>query len=159
MNKAATIERYAEGIKRLKARGITTFGSFILGFPGETDATVAETIDFIRATKPDFYRAQMWYNEPGTPIHLEKDKYQIKGEGFVWEHATMTSLEAMEHTVYMVHRNHDEPGSNGPYRPYVPHRQGIHMATAMVLRFLVHSLRFGQGNSNQRIQEIRFPCQ
>ena len=97
MNKAATIERYAEGIKMLKARGITTFGSFILGFPGETDATVAETIDFIRANKPDFYRAQMWYNEPGTPIHLEKDKYQIKGEGFVWEHATMTSLEAMDH--------------------------------------------------------------
>lgn len=97
MNKAATIERYAEGIKMLKARGITTFGSFILGFPGETDTTVAETIDFIRSNKPDFYRAQMWYNEPGTPIHLEKDKYQIKGEGFVWEHATMTSLEAMDH--------------------------------------------------------------
>jgi len=97
MNKAATIERYAEGIKMLKARGITTFGSFILGFPGETDTTVAETIDFIRSNKPDFYRAQMWYNEPGTPIHLEKDKYQIKGEGFVWEHATTTSLEAMDH--------------------------------------------------------------
>jgi radical SAM PhpK family P-methyltransferase len=97
MNKAATIERYAEGIKMLKARGITTFGSFILGFPGETDQTVTETIDFIRSNKPDFYRTQMWYNEPGTPIHLEKDKYQIKGEGFVWEHATMTSLEAMDH--------------------------------------------------------------
>ena len=97
MNKAATIERYAEGIKMLKARGITTFGSFILGFPGETDTTVAETIDFIRSNKPDFYRAQM-LNEPGTPIHLEKDKYQIKGEGF--------GLGA---------RNHDEPGSHGPY--------------------------------------------
>jgi len=97
MNKAATIERYAEGIKMLKERNITTFGSFILGFPGETDKTVEETIDFIRANKPDFYRAQMWYNEPGTPIHLEKDKYQIKGEGFVWEHASMTSLEAMDH--------------------------------------------------------------
>lgn len=97
MNKAATIERYAEGIKMLKARNITTFGSFILGFPGETDQTVQETIDFIRTNRPDFYRVQMWYNEPGTPIHLEKDKYQIKGEGFVWEHSTMTSLEAMDH--------------------------------------------------------------
>jgi radical SAM PhpK family P-methyltransferase len=97
MNKAATIERYAEGIKMLKERNITTFGSFILGFPGETDQTVEETIDFIRTNKPDFYRTQMWYNEPGTPIHLEKDKYQIKGEGFVWEHASMTSLEAMDH--------------------------------------------------------------
>lgn len=97
MNKAATIERYSEGIRLLRSHGITTFGSFILGFPGETAETVEETIDFIRTNKPDFYRAQMWYNEPGTPIHLEKEKYKIQGEGFVWEHATMTSLDAMDH--------------------------------------------------------------
>lgn len=97
MNKAATIERYAEGIKMLKAHNIATFGSFIVGFPGETEETIQETIDFVRVNKPDFYRAQMWYNEPGTPIHLEKDKYEIKGEGFVWEHRTMTSLDAMDH--------------------------------------------------------------
>ena len=97
MNKAATIERYAEGIKLLKERGIITFGSFIVGFPGETGATVQETADFIRAHRPDFYRAQMWYCEPGTPIQNQSEHYAIKGQGFVWEHATMTSLEAMDH--------------------------------------------------------------
>jgi|GEM_PF-3089347 len=72
--------------------------SFVnLGFPGETDETVAETIDFIRETKPDYYRAQMWYCEPGTPIQNERLKFDIKGEGFVWSHATMDSLEAMDH--------------------------------------------------------------
>jgi p-methyltransferase len=39
----------------------------------------------------------MWYCEPGTPIFHQKDKYQIKGNGFVWTHATMDSLEAMDH--------------------------------------------------------------
>jgi p-methyltransferase len=97
MNKAATIERYAEGIKKLKDRKITTFGSFIVGFPGETSETVGETTDFIRENKPDFYRAQMWYCEPGTPIDMERQKYRISGQGFVWEHATMSSLEAMDH--------------------------------------------------------------
>jgi p-methyltransferase len=97
MNKSATIERYAAGIQALRQRQITTFGSFILGFPGETTETVQETIDFIRVNKPDFYRAQMWYCEPGTPIMREQEKYKIAGEGFVWEHATMTSLEAMDH--------------------------------------------------------------
>ena len=97
MNKAATIERYAEGIRLLRQRGITTFGSFILGFPGETDKTVEETIPFIRQNKPDFYRAQMWYCEPGTPIDQQREKYGISGQGFVWEHATMSSLEAMDH--------------------------------------------------------------
>lgn len=97
MNKAASVERYAEGIKALRQHGIATFGSFIVGFPGETDETVEETISFIREHKPDFYRAQMWYCEPGTPIFREKEKYQIAGDGFVWQHGSMTSLEAMDH--------------------------------------------------------------
>src|SRR5205823_8128013 len=68
MNKAATIEKYERGIKLLHEHGILTFASFIVGLPGETDETVAETVAFIRATKPSYYRAQMWYCEPGTPI-------------------------------------------------------------------------------------------
>ena len=97
MNKAATIERYANGIEALKRRGVLTFGSFIVGFPGETEATVNETIEFIRETRPDYYRAQMWYCEPGTPIYHQKEQYEINGDGFVWTHATMDSNVAMDH--------------------------------------------------------------
>jgi p-methyltransferase len=97
MNKAATIEKYAQGIEWLRRHGILTFGSFIIGFPGETDETVQETIDFITSTKPDYYRAQLWYCEHGTPIENQRDTYGIQGEGFVWSHNTMDSLEAMDH--------------------------------------------------------------
>jgi radical SAM PhpK family P-methyltransferase len=97
MNKSATVEKYAKGIEMLRRNGILTFGSFITGFPGETDETVQETIDFIRTTRPDYYRSQMWYCEPGTPIQNERRKYQIEGEGFVWSHATMDSMGAMDH--------------------------------------------------------------
>jgi len=97
MNKAATIEKYHHGIEMLRERNIMTFGSFIIGFPGETEQTVKETIDFIKDARPDYYRAQMWYCEPGTPIQLERAKYNINGEGFVWSHNTMESLEAMDH--------------------------------------------------------------
>jgi len=97
MNKAATIEKYARGIEMLRRHGIMTFGSFVVGFPGETAETVDETIDFLNDTRPDYYRAQMWYCEPGTPIQNERGKYQIEGEGFVWSHSTMDSLEAMDH--------------------------------------------------------------
>jgi p-methyltransferase len=96
MNKAATIEKYAQGIEWLRLYNILTFGSFIVGFPGETDQTVRETIDFIKENRPDYYRAQMWYCEPGTPIQNQRAEYQIEGEGFVWKHATMDSLEAMD---------------------------------------------------------------
>ncbi|HEX8184754.1 MAG TPA: PhpK family radical SAM P-methyltransferase [Blastocatellia bacterium] len=97
MNKAATPEKYIEGMKLLHERGIITFGSFIIGFPGETDETVDETFQFIRETKPTYYRAQMWYCEPGTPIDNQRAKYKIEGEGFVWKHATMDSLAALDH--------------------------------------------------------------
>lgn len=97
MNKSATIEKYAQGIEWLRQYGIMTFGSFIVGFPGETEATVQETVDFIRETKPDYYRTQMWYCEPGTPIQNQRSDYDINGQGFVWNHRTMDSLEAMDH--------------------------------------------------------------
>lgn len=97
MNKSATIEKYQQGIEWLRQYGILTFASMITGFPGETTTTVNETINFIRQTKPDYYRSQMWYCEPGTPIENQREKYQIEGEGFVWNHSTMDSLEAMDH--------------------------------------------------------------
>ena len=97
MNKAATVGKYVEGIKLLHQHNILTFASFIIGFPGETDATVEETAAFLREAKPDYYRAQMWYCEPGTPIDHQRIKYNINGEGFVWSHCTMDSLTAMDH--------------------------------------------------------------
>ena len=97
MNKSATIEKYQQGIEWLRKYGILTFASMITGFPGETATTVNETINFIRQTKPDYYRSQMWYCEPGTPIENQREQYKIEGEGFVWNHATMDSLEAMDH--------------------------------------------------------------
>jgi p-methyltransferase len=97
MDKSANVDQYRRGIQWLHDHGILTFASFIVGFPGETDATVDETLNFILETEPDFYRTQMWYNEPGTPIHAQREKYAITGEGFVWTHATMESLEAMDH--------------------------------------------------------------
>ncbi len=97
MNKAASVEKYVRGIKLLREQGITTFASFIIGFPGETAATVDETMEFIRQNQPDFYRAQLWYCEPGTPIQLQRTRFRITGEGFNWSHASMNSREAMTH--------------------------------------------------------------
>jgi len=78
----------------LKEYEIVTFGNFILGFPGETPGTAAETKAFIRESGLDFFRAQLWYCEPITPIWKEKEKYKIRGESFEWTHETMASPTA-----------------------------------------------------------------
>jgi hypothetical protein len=54
-------------------------------------------VDAFGELKPDYYRSQVWYCEPGTPIYFRKDRYGIEGEGFNWVHDTMDSLEAMDH--------------------------------------------------------------
>jgi radical SAM PhpK family P-methyltransferase len=96
MHKVATVEQYAQGIEWLRAHKILTFASFIVGFPGETVGTVNETIAFIEATRPDYYRAQAWYCEPGTPIDAQRERYGITGSGFKWRHDTMDSGHAVE---------------------------------------------------------------
>lgn len=97
MNKAASTERYLRGIAQLRERGIAMFGSFIFGFPGETAATVRETIDFIGEARLDWYRIQPWYCEPGTPIMARAAEFGLTGSAFRWRHRTMTAGEAMDH--------------------------------------------------------------
>jgi anaerobic magnesium-protoporphyrin IX monomethyl ester cyclase len=96
MNKKSDVGKYLEGIALLKKQGIVTFGSFIIGFPGETDNTVEDTKKFIMESGLDFYRVQLWYCEPITPIWKEKEKYNITGESFEWSHATMDSRKACD---------------------------------------------------------------
>jgi len=97
MNKASDTDKYLKGIELLKEYGIVTFGSFIIGFPGETNETVRDTIDFIEISGLDFFRAQLWYCEPITPIWKQKEVYNIQGESFEWSHATMDSKTACDH--------------------------------------------------------------
>jgi anaerobic magnesium-protoporphyrin IX monomethyl ester cyclase len=94
MNKAVTRDQLLKGIEILKRYEIVTFGNFITGFPGETDETVRETVEFIKQSGLDFYRTQLWYCEPITPIWNEREKYQIEGENFEWSHCTMDKAGA-----------------------------------------------------------------
>lgn len=96
MNKRTNLKRYREGIARLNHYGIVTFGSFITGFPGETDETIQDTVKFIETSGLDFYRTQLWYCETITPIWKERAKYNIKGERFQWSHETMDSKTACD---------------------------------------------------------------
>jgi len=105
MKKAVSVEKYFEGVSLLKKCGILTYGSFIIGFPGETAGTMADTLRFIKESGIDFYRAQLWYCEPITPIWKEREQYQLTGESFEWSHSTMDSptacalIEDMFHTI------------------------------------------------------------
>ncbi|MGH8582202.1 MAG: radical SAM protein [Gammaproteobacteria bacterium] len=96
MKKGSATKYYGPGIRWLKDQGIVTVGAFIVGFPGETRDTVAETEAFITTSGLDFYFQQPFYYLHHTPIFKKAEKYQLRGQGFNWSHATMTSGEASQ---------------------------------------------------------------
>lgn len=96
MNKAASLDKYRNGITLLKEYEITTYASFIIGFPGETVDTVRDTVSFIEEYRPDFFRTQLWYCDTTTPIWLQREKYDIQGSQFQWSHKTMDSNTACD---------------------------------------------------------------
>ncbi|MBV7337413.1 PhpK family radical SAM P-methyltransferase [Chloroflexi bacterium TSY] len=94
MNKFATIEKYKEGIRKLNERGIVTFVGLIAGFPGETSETIQNSMNFIRETKPTFYRVQLYYHDTNAPIHQKAEEFGVQADGYSWQHNTMDWREA-----------------------------------------------------------------
>ena len=101
IGKGACAENYARGIRWLKEAGITTVGSFIMGFPGETAETLQETEAFINDAGLDFYFMQLFYYLHHTPVHEQAAKYRLKGRGLLWSHSTMDWQQAAGHMEQM----------------------------------------------------------
>lgn len=101
MNKKASISDYRRGISLLNKYKIYTLSSFIIGFPGETENTVMDTIRFLEETKPTFYYAGIWVYDERTPISKHRDFYQIENSGISWSHKTMNAVEAMSYVKKM----------------------------------------------------------
>ncbi|MBF0502019.1 MAG: radical SAM protein [Candidatus Riflebacteria bacterium] len=94
IGKNATVKHFRQGIKWLKDAGIATVGSFVIGFPGETQETLDLTEDFIQNSGLDYYFMQLFYYLHHTPVHHHAEKYSLKGNGLLWSHSTMDWKEA-----------------------------------------------------------------
>lgn len=94
MNKKNHVDIYRKCIDLFNRYDIMTMCSIIVGFPGETDETFRETFDFIEETRPTFYQQRLWWYDHTAPIHNDRERFSIKGEGYYWEHATMDATHA-----------------------------------------------------------------
>src|SRR5215203_1978291 len=96
MNKTSRRINYMQAIPQMRESGITTYASLIFGFPGETYETVSESLSLIEEARPDFFRAQLWYADPTTPIWKRREEVGLQGSAFNWEHSTMDSATACD---------------------------------------------------------------
>ena len=112
MDKHLKRDLVIEAIKRLNDHGIYGEGGFILGYPGETPDTFAETVDLINSSKLPFYQPNLFYYSKDMLVNEDKDKFGLSGLGLSWRHNTMDSAEASRLMVDMIQRI--EHGFNEP---------------------------------------------
>ena len=108
MRKIQKPERILRAIDLVNSHGISTASSFIVGFPGETEESVGNTIDLLNNFQEsgdafNWYTAWVNYVVPLTPADKERDKWGLKGQLVDWEHETMNVGEA-HRQVQRIHR-------------------------------------------------------
>jgi anaerobic magnesium-protoporphyrin IX monomethyl ester cyclase len=67
MNKSATIEKIAEGIRMMKAAGIEVLSQYVIGSPYETLQTVKESVEFAKKSECDYSNFYTVLPFKGTP--------------------------------------------------------------------------------------------
>src|SRR6185503_13319494 len=66
VRKVATVEQGRIAVRTVNAAGIQTLAHFILGLPGETPATIRQTIDYAKEIDPDWAQFYCATPLPGT---------------------------------------------------------------------------------------------
>lgn len=103
MNKKDTPEHYLEVIELLNSHGISTQLYFIVGFPGETEKTMQETINMINTFAHDGPAINTimifpFVLAPLAPIYTPeyRKKYNLRGYMTNWTHDTMDFQRAYQ---------------------------------------------------------------
>jgi anaerobic magnesium-protoporphyrin IX monomethyl ester cyclase len=71
MNKKTTVEMNRRAVDLTKKVGIACYGEIMVGMPGETPATVNETLAFLLEKKPIIGYVPVLYPLPTTPVYEE----------------------------------------------------------------------------------------
>jgi radical SAM superfamily enzyme YgiQ (UPF0313 family) len=71
MHKKINREQVREAFKMTQKAGMMTIASAVIGFPGETEETAWETINFINSLNPDDIGCYIATPYPGTPMYEE----------------------------------------------------------------------------------------
>ncbi len=111
MNKKIKLEQTRLAYKTAQDLGLMTIANVVLGFPGETEQTAKETIQFVKQLNPDdvgFYVATPY---PGTPMYeqvkdngwlriTDFDKYDTAGPTFETPQLSMEKLAEIRYKAY-----------------------------------------------------------
>jgi anaerobic magnesium-protoporphyrin IX monomethyl ester cyclase len=117
MNKRVDKETNGRALDNCRKYGLTSVVTLIVGFPGETEATVNETLEFLREHPCDFHFVATFSTRvEGVPILSKKsrERFDLVSMNTLytvapyWYHSTMDCFEATKWSRYLGQRLIDE---------------------------------------------------
>jgi anaerobic magnesium-protoporphyrin IX monomethyl ester cyclase len=106
MNKACDVEANHKALANCRRHGLTSVVSLVVGFPGETAASLERTYRFLEATPPDFYfLATFSTRVAGVPVLQPENRRRFALEVMpnlysmapYWRHRTMSCEDVGNH--------------------------------------------------------------
>ncbi|KUM97269.1 hypothetical protein AQI88_08315 [Streptomyces cellostaticus] len=76
--KVTTVQQGLDAIRWSKDAGLTVYVDYLIGGPGETDATVEDTITFHQAARPHFADVSMVVPFPMTPLYDSPEEFGVR---------------------------------------------------------------------------------
>jgi radical SAM superfamily enzyme YgiQ (UPF0313 family) len=136
MKKDITTERVEHIIAYTKRAGMQTLGYFMFGYPGETRATMEETIRFALRLPLDYVQMTVMVPFPDTEIY---EYYKEQGLGDYWSRFTLDLNldEEIELVETELSRAQTVPMVNAAYRRFF-------FRPSIILKRLIDLRSFGQ---------------
>jgi anaerobic magnesium-protoporphyrin IX monomethyl ester cyclase len=111
MHKKINREQVREAFKTAQKAGLMTIASAVIGFPGETEETAWETINFINSLNPDDIGCYIATPYPGTPMYddvvkngwlkvTDFNKYDTATPTFETPYLTMERLREIKYKAH-----------------------------------------------------------
>jgi len=145
MRKLTKVSDNAKAIQNCENVGLYSSSSILIGFPGETEETIADTKAFLRAQSSPSVHVFIWIPDftEGSPVPIMQpdriDRFRISGKvgpatyrkpvwgkpvdfhlRTVWTHSSMTQERALEHALDIGHlaRTGSVQGEDFSFAPY-----------------------------------------
>lgn len=99
LRKKITLRQIEDAVRKTQSAGIMIVGYFMLGSPGETPATIEETIRFSHILNLDFAQFSLLTPFPGTEIYSKYHTNSLKEtvwEDFIYANLTTKTMPILE---------------------------------------------------------------
>jgi len=91
MDRRVDVQQTRDMIQLVKRHGIKAGTFIMLGYPGETEKDIVETINHLKLSLPDEFTITVTYPIKGTPLYAEMEKDFLTH--FPWESATDREID------------------------------------------------------------------